>query len=94
MTFTGNTRPVITERPPASTGLDDLYVLYETNRVSVQYTSSGSSPVKWYRFSSLGGGYAEEVPSSQEGQISTLSYLQGNMGYIVEDGSYRYYFGL
>ena len=92
VSFTGNTRPVITERPPASTGLDDLYVLYETNRVSVQYTSSGSSPVKWYRFSSLGGGYAEEVPSSQEGQISTLSYLQGNMGYIVEDGSYRYYF--
>jgi gliding motility-associated-like protein len=92
ISFTGNSHSVLTEHPQASTGLNDVYVLHDINGVAAQYTaSSASATVKWYRYSSLGGGYAEEVPSVQNGRTSTLSKLEGNMGYIVEDGSSRYY---
>lgn len=90
--FIGTQRSVITEQPPASTGLNDIYVLYSIGGVSAQFTASGPGPVKWYRFNSMGGGYAEEVPSEQNGPVSTLSRLDGNMGYIVEEGDSRYYF--
>jgi len=92
VTFTGNTLPVLTEQPPASTGLNDIFVIDNIRGVTAQYTGSGANTVKWYRYSSMGGGYAEEVASIQNGSLSTLSNLEGNMGYIVEDGTSRYYF--
>ena len=92
VTFTGNTLPVITEQPPASTGLNDIFVIDNVRGVTAQYTGSGANTVKWYRYSAMGGGYAEEVASTQSGNLSTLSVLEGNMGYIVEDGTSRYYF--
>lgn len=92
VSFVGNSKPIITEKPATSTGLNDLFVLYNLNGVSVQYKASSSSKVTWSRFSNLGGGYAEVVPSIKQGDVYTLSNLEGDMGYIVEEGSNRYYF--
>lgn len=92
VTFSGTAMPVITEQPPASTGLNDIFVIDNIRGVTAQYSASGSNVVKWYRYSAMGGGYAEEVAATQDGNVSTLANLEGNMGYIVEDGTSRYYF--
>ena len=90
--FTGSQKEVITVKPQASTGLDDIYVIYDADGVSASYTAT-SQTVKWYRYSSLGGGYAEEIPGIvRNGNTYTLPALQGDMGYIIEDGTARRYF--
>lgn len=89
ISFSGNILPVITEKPEASTGLSAVYVLNHTDGVAASYTASSSSPVKWMRFSALGGGYAQEVPSSTNGNVSSVTLTGEDMGYIVEEGSTR-----
>ena len=93
MNFSGNLLPVITEPAAVSTGLDAIYVVNDMNGVSASYQSAAGNRVKWYRFSNLGGGYAEELTEvSQSGDISTLQWLQGDMGYIIEDGNDRHFY--
>ncbi|MCM1518261.1 MAG: gliding motility-associated C-terminal domain-containing protein [Pseudoflavonifractor sp.] len=90
--FSGSTREVITVTPEKSTGLDDIYVVYNISGVSASYRAS-TSDVKWYRFSSLGGGYAEEITGIvRNGNTFTLPSVEGDMGYIIEDGTTRRYF--
>ncbi|MBQ9072946.1 MAG: gliding motility-associated C-terminal domain-containing protein [Muribaculaceae bacterium] len=94
LTFIGNSKKVITEKPEASTGLDEIYVLYNLNGVTAQYkATSASTAVTWYRFSNLGGGYAEVVNNVvKQGNIYTLQQVEPDMGYIVEDGTTRHYY--
>ncbi len=85
--------PELTVAPDPQSGLNDLYVLYQTVGVQAEYTASTSTaPVKWYRYSQLGGGYAEEIQGIvHAGNKWTLPRLEGDMGYIIEEGSSRYY---
>ncbi|MBR5898053.1 MAG: gliding motility-associated C-terminal domain-containing protein [Muribaculaceae bacterium] len=93
VSFQGNSKRVINDKPAASTGLNDIFVLYNTNGVSMQYNASTTQPVKWYRFSNLGGGFAEEVAGIvTNGKTTTLSKVDSDMGYIIEEGNSRYYF--
>lgn len=93
VSFTGTTHKVITEKPEASTGLNHIYVLNSLNGVQMIYTASTTSPVTWYKYSNLGGGYAEEIAGvKQSGKTYTLNLTgSGDMGYIIEEGSNRYY---
>ena len=80
--------------PERNSGLNDMFVSYADGTVSVTYTSvnAGVTP-KWYRYSSLGGGYAEEVSGVvTTGNSSILEAAETDMGYIIEDGDSRYYF--
>lgn len=78
--------PAIEIKPDVSTGLKMVYVVRDAKQASMVYNAS-SSAVSWERFSSLGGGYAEPVPGvSRDGNVYTVS-LDGNMGYIITDGS-------
>ena len=86
LTFSGNSLPVITEIPAASTGLKEVYVLSSTNGVTA--TCSGTGRVTVYRYSSLGGGYAEEIPVTVNGSEVSFA-IQGDMGYIVDDNQSR-----
>lgn len=92
LTFSGCNLPAITVDVPASSGLTAVYVLAYTEGVTAQFESADGSPVSWQRFSNLGGGYAQDVASSQSGNVSTLSLLEPNMGYIVTDGKKSSYF--
>lgn len=84
---------VIQVNPPASTGLDEVDVIWNTTGVQAHYTAKNtSSTVKWYRYSNLGGGYAEEVPAYRNGTDSYISLNGGDMGYMVEEGTSRHCF--
>ena len=93
LTFTGSSLPVLQETPDKASGLDKIYVVYDVKGVSASYTASSDTPVHWYRYSTLGGGYAEEITDiSRSGREYTLPTLQGDMGYIIEEGDTRSYF--
>lgn len=93
LTFSGSSLPVLEEQPEKSTGLDKVYVVYDVSGVSATYVAMSNAPVKWYRYSSLGGGYAEEITTIEHsGMITTLPDVEGDMGYIIEEGTDRYYF--
>lgn len=93
ISFTGTTLKVITEKSEASTGLNHIYVLNSLNGVQMIYTATTTSPVTWYKYSNMGGGYAEEVAGvKQSGKTYILNLTgSGDMGYIIEEGSNRYY---
>ncbi len=94
ITIYGNQFPVITETPVATTGLNNIYILHDTDGVSISYTASSteSRPV-WMSFDSRGGGFASTIDNiTYSGNVSTLAQLQGDCGYIIEDGSTRIYF--
>lgn len=90
LSFSGNVNPVVTETPEASSGLSTVYVLDRSQGVTASYTAASSSaPVRWMKFSSLGGGYAEEIPSTKAGNVSSITLGGDDMGYIVEEGTSR-----
>lgn len=90
--FSGNTLKVLEETPEKSTGLVKIYIIYSVKGVTASYTSSSGNKITWLQYGNLGGGHAEEVASVQNGNTSTLSNLEGDKGYIVEDGDRRYCF--
>lgn len=75
--------------PSSSSGLEAVYVVWNTGRSQAQYTASSASSVKWYRFSNLGGGFAEEIPSYVDGNVSYINLTESDMGFIVEEGTKR-----
>jgi gliding motility-associated-like protein len=76
----------------SSTGLDKVYVLWQSSGMKATFTSGNASAVKWYRFSALGGGYAEEITAVTQGNESSVYLTADDMGYIVEsDGRQQCY---
>lgn len=93
LSFEGNTEKVISEVPDKSTGLDMIYVVSSVNGLSASFASNSPGSVTWYRYGNLGGGYAEELYDVTVGNgFSRLDKVEGDMGYIVEQGDERYYF--
>ena len=88
VTFLGNGREIYEETPAANTGLNHIYVLYDTQGVSMVY-NAGTDPddVTWLRFGEQGGAYATEVEGIvRSGNITTLPQVEANCGYIIEEG--------
>ncbi len=91
--FTGNTHQVYEETPAANTGLNRVYVLYSTDGVGLTYTADTENPVTWYTYGEMGGGYAEELTTVQhEGLTTSIAQLIPNKGYVIEEGTSRFYF--
>lgn len=92
--FSGNAHSVYEVVPEKSTGLDNIYVLYGTAGVSVSYEAVNSAEmVKWYKYGTQGGGYAEEITGiTKSGKLTILPQVLPNCGYIIEDGVERTYF--
>lgn len=92
LSFQGNSLRVIEETPEKSTGLEMIYVLYSISGVTASYTSTSGNQIQWMQYGNLGGGHAEKVASTQNGNTSTLTSLEGDKGYIVQDGDRQYCF--
>lgn len=79
VSFSNTSLKVIEVTPAASTGLDKVYVLPETEGVVMTFDGASSS-AKWLAFGSMGGAYSEEFATGP-----TAECRKGDMGYIVED---------
>ena len=56
VSFIGNSLPVYSEKPAASTGLDAIYVLNSIDGVSINYTATDTQAnVVWYGYGAQGG---------------------------------------
>ncbi|MCH4156810.1 MAG: gliding motility-associated C-terminal domain-containing protein [Muribaculaceae bacterium] len=93
ITFSGNSKAVYTETPAKTTGLDAIYVLFSTSGVTMSYTATSSeNTVTWYTYGSQGGGYAETISGvAKDGNVTSLSNIIANSGYIIEEGTERTY---
>lgn len=95
LSFRGNDRNVIAVIPEKNTGLDVIYVAYGTDNLDATFSYSGQNVPKWYRYSNLGGGFAEEIENVENiAGNSTLKGIKAGYGYIVEVGARRNYFYL
>ena len=77
---------VITVKPEASTGLENIYVVDTAAGATISYVSD-SGNVEWLRFRESGGGFADEVSGIVEsGNTSSLGNFEADCGYIITDG--------
>lgn len=88
--FTGLSDRAIEIVPDKSSGIDMLYVVPSANGARAVFESAGA--VKWYRYSQLGGGYAEEITAVEYDDDSSTVALESDMGYIIEAGGQSSYF--
>lgn len=92
VSFSGSQREIIEITPDKNSGLENIFVVYDTSAVSMTYTATNGN-VTWYRYSNLGGGFAEEISGvSHSGNEYTLASVEGDMGYIIDDGTDRHCF--
>lgn len=89
----GGNRSVISIVPSNATGLAEICVAYGMEGRSVSFPASSAENVKWYRYSNLGAGFAEEVSGAVFADgLSTLGNIEGDMGYVVETAGKQYCF--
>lgn len=90
--FTGVAAAAVEIKPETSSGLEAVYVLPGDDAgARLVYTGSGAD-VRWYRFSALGGAYAEEITAERDGNRWSVPFAGEDMGYIVEEGTVRHCF--
>lgn len=73
--------------PPRTSGLESVIVIENTANARLVYTAtSAGTTVVWKRFSSMGGGYAEDLGGvSVSGATSSITPSKDDMGYIIEE---------
>ena len=88
----GSAYKTIEISPEASTGLNNIFVAYNTAGCHMTFKTSNGHAAVIYRFSSLGGAYAEEVrDADRETGSVTIALTGDDSGYILEEGTSRYY---
>lgn len=90
----GNHTPVETEAP-SSAGLERVYVLWQTTGTKAIFDANNAAEAastKWYRFSNLGGGFAEELRAVSQGSQSSVFLSNSDTGLIVESNGRQYCF--
>ncbi|MCM1331399.1 MAG: gliding motility-associated C-terminal domain-containing protein [Bacteroides sp.] len=83
--FKGISHRAITETPDASTGLNAVYVLFETAGASFQFETELNAKV--YTFSNLGAAYAQEIETVKNGNTYLVPSIEPNRGYVIETAS-------
>ena len=94
-TFTGvGEYPVIELIPEESTGLDKIFVVYNTDGVKMNYTASTDDAVTWERFDGSSGQIIiEELTDiTHNGNLTTLNHVIPNTGYRITEGSLINYY--
>ncbi len=96
LTFSGpQSGQAVSVQPEASSGLNQVWVLPQFDGVDAIYEATSDRTVNVYRYSNLGGGYAEPVAVSKNGRRYSIKLTgTADMGYIVEEGTTRSYYWL
>lgn len=90
--ITGSEYKIQEISPDASTGLNNILVVYDTKNCDLKFNVSNGYTAVVYKFSSLGGAYAEEISDAERETSSVSVHLNSDdLGYILEEGTSRYY---
>ena len=92
-TFTGvGDFLVIEVTPELITGLNKIFVVYNTDGVKMSFTATTDAAVTWQRFDfSSGQLHIEELTDiTHTGNVSTLNHIIPNTGYRIIEGSNVY----
>ncbi len=92
--FIGVSREVLKIEPEKSTGLNAIYVAWNTEEIERIELEGASVSVKAYVYSNLGGGFAKETVVKSSAGRYYLENPAGDCGYMLENGSERLYFWL
>ncbi len=92
--FVGNGHDVMEIEPDINTGLKKIFVLHETDGVSMTYTATTENPVTISVYGDMGGGYAQPIEEgiTVDGLVYTLNEITPDRGYIIDEGTTRYCF--
>ena len=91
-TISGSAWKIIEIAPDANTGLNNIFVVKDTSGCTLTFKASDGYRANVLRFSNLGGAFAEELKDVDRSATSLSFTLSGDdSGYIIEDGSSRYY---
>lgn len=93
--FIGSREKVIELPGDKNTGLNAIYVAYnisEINEILLEGISGTIIDVS--KYSNLGGGYAQEIPYSVDGNVIHIPSPEGNLGYIISTTEKNFYFWL
>lgn len=87
--FVNNSRPVYSEKPDANTGLNQLYILYSVQGVSMTYTANSyPNSVTWEQFGVDGSTEITPVEGIvYSGNVTTLPQVKANRGYKITEGT-------
>jgi hypothetical protein len=93
-TGVGEEYPVLELIPEESTGLDKIFVVYNTDEVKMNYTASTDDAVKWERFDYSSGQFIIEglTDTTHTGNVTTLNHVIPNTGYRITEGSQINYY--
>ena len=86
--------PVIEVTPEMSTGLNKIFVVFDTDGVGMDFNSSTGEPATWESFSYRDGSLViNPIPDVRwNGMATTLKQVIPNMGYKIVEGSRTYYY--
>ena len=86
--------PVIEVTPERTTGLDMIYVVFDTQGVGMTVNSMTGEPAKWESYYYSNGNLVmEPVPDLRwNGMATTLEKIIPNVGYKIQDGNNRPYY--
>lgn len=93
VTIEGSGYEVIELGADVNAGLNNIFVVYDIKGCSIVYNGNNCQDAVVYRYSNLGAGFQEEI-NNVEKTSTTLTIVnpEGDMGYVVEIGTSRYYF--
>ena len=85
---------VIEVTPEMTTGLNKIFVVYDTDGVGMTFESSTGEPATWERFYYRDGNLVMEPVSGVRwnGQETTLDKIIPNTGYKIQEGSNHPYY--
>lgn len=83
--FTGQSRRVLEVQPEKNTGLDKIYVAYNAAELKEMRLEGVSDDLSVSHYSTLGGGYAEPVAFTLQGNTAIIDSPAGNEGYIITE---------
>lgn len=88
----GSSKKVIEVSPETSTGLNNIFVVFDTNNCRLSFKASNGYTATVSKYSNLGGGYAEELKDVDRSS-SEISFplSSSDMGYIFNDNGSSYY---
>ena len=82
---------VIEITPERNTGLDKIYVLFDTQGVEMTFNSTTGVPATWESYTYINGNLVmEPVPDVRwDGMSTRLDKIIPNIGYKIQDGNNR-----